>query len=124
MTDTTKAAEREAFQAYAATEKYHAYDFTLFAGEMVKGRTYLDMTTELSFRSWQARAAQAVQVPQWISVKDQIPEDEALYLALERGGDYDVVYETVIQDNPDAYTHWMRIPAAPPKETPNDRDRP
>lgn len=73
--------------------------------------------------------APAVSVPQWISVKDRLPEDEKQVILLRRNGkvsraEVRKIWETVRfrlyseEDDYSPVTHWAAFPAMPLPEPP------
>lgn len=72
------------------------------------------------FDIWLAAKAQAV--PEWISVKNALPPENTLVLALSKTfGDVFNLYDVMALDefNESQTTHWMLLPE-PPKESANE----
>ena len=83
-----------------------------------KGGFYFASSVEDLWEAWQAAKAQAV--PEWISVKDNLPPANILVLGMSqtRSNIFNVYNVMALDEFEEAdVTHWMPLPDAPQEPT-------
>lgn len=107
--------EREAFEEYltdAGLVEFAGYGFSVDECD-----EYLHEPTNVAWQSWVEglrRAAKARAVPEWISVKDQLPNEDDQVLAYGVNSTVGMM-ETIWVDEFDDWniSHWMPLPDKP-----------